>query len=265
MSSNNKTILQQAFDNMYKLDKLAESSPTSVTMTRDRFKTIWSGFDDPQARAFQKIEDEAPDTLRTALNDVRLAEGSLAFINLVSDEYHRLKHAEDQLIHTGEVVAKGNWEQATRGEKLRYLSKPLLPYGDHHQRVRFVLQELETVTKDGEDDDGEPSDADSKCNMLSQKEGMTLSAMLELLRNDIKILGVLKGFFRELEKLVREERKQGWDWNDGSNKQVHIRKTIEETCNKFSKYFWTIVLDELKDKGGSDEVKRLVGEKIRGN
>ncbi|CZT09118.1 uncharacterized protein RAG0_13974 [Rhynchosporium agropyri] len=268
-SSNKKTILERAFDDMHQLRKLAETSPELVARTHDRFKTTWISFNDPAAVAFQNIVDQGPEKVRAKLRELQLLEGTLSFINQVSDEYERLKHTDDQDTNTGVGIAEGDWDRATRGEKLRYLARPLHPFGDHQQRVRFVIQELtgatEAEAENEPEQDEEFSNAVAKCNNLSQKEGMTITGMLALLENDVTVLDAMKGFSRELEKLVREECKAGWDWAASLNKQKHLRKTIDETWGKCSKDFWIVVLDELETRGGSEDVKKLVEQKMRGN
>lgn len=178
-------------------------------------------------------------------------------MNLVYDAVHRLRNSEDQHLHTGTGFGKEDWSIKTRGEKLRFVSLPLMGYDHLVEVLRSVVEEIEGGFQ------GRLSTAAALIVGIAQRGGVGMQDVVKLLKKDVAWLGVMKMHFRKMKAMVDEEAEDGWDWVVGLQKQVHLIGVImPQVWDQFSCYFWAVVDVNIDQERSSIEVNRFVRNKI---
>ncbi|KAK0123731.1 hypothetical protein ONS95_008738 [Cadophora gregata] len=197
---------------------------------QDRFATTWSGIKDAQALAFGFILGyvetiEAEDGTPRYIVNTEYS-NKIATFNLVSNEYHRRRHAHDQEIHTGddlgEQISADDWRRVTRGAKLRLLQ-------DVDRLTKYMVSGLYSVRAKIEISPSKFTiEATRSIVEKANKWGISTERAMKTLTEDVRILLTMRKLLQAMEVMVREETSDGWGWVLGLDKQVHLYGVISK-------------------------------------
>ncbi|KAG4435817.1 hypothetical protein IFR05_008709 [Cadophora sp. M221] len=237
----------------------------SGAQTQDRFTTTWTGPDDSRAMAFgtlinnvKAVLDKETGALVYQVNGKHLDDEVRRKMNLAYDEVLRLRNSEDQHQHTGTGFGEEDWNRKTRGEKLRFVSLPLLGYDHLVRGLRSVVEEIE-----GGFQDPEISAATALIVGVAQHHGTSMERVVELLKKDMDWVKVMKMHYQNMKTMVLEEAKDGWDWKVGMDEQNHLIGVIMPLAwDEFSCYFWAVLNVNIDTERSDPEVKEFVRDKI---
>ncbi|KAH7305706.1 hypothetical protein BKA65DRAFT_578390 [Rhexocercosporidium sp. MPI-PUGE-AT-0058] len=257
MATNVETIVLHALTRLVSRGDLDEVSFDLINPIQDRFTTTWAGPTEPRTIAFgiwikniEEIEDKKSGVITYVCNAKYLDASYRRRMNMASDEIHRYEHAQDQFLHTGTGSGdKKEWEDKTRGEKLRYLYLPLLGFDDLAGILHSVVGEIEGGLK------SPLSEVAGLVVGLANMGGIGIQEVVEALKNDKQWLRVIKKHLQAMKAMVERETEDGWDWVVGLEKQVEHFNVTRLAWKQFSSYFWHLL---GRGCGSSSDIQRDV-------
>lgn len=184
---------------------------------QDRFTTLWTGVTDDRAIKYAAkhgnswglgrmhvIGDDPGSPLGFSWKTSGwFNEDAFRAANKASDTEIRNRHQADTELDTGTTECPDSWEDATRGEKLRYLARQTAQLEPSN---KYLEEEMFNVKAEVEE---EPF------NMPDFFDSVKLAATLSVGKKLLEI-------FEHLNQLVVEEASPGWDWKAGLEEQMEF-------------------------------------------
>ncbi|KAE8444961.1 hypothetical protein EG329_014088 [Mollisiaceae sp. DMI_Dod_QoI] len=214
----------------------SHSSPDDEV--EDRFTTYWGGEFDQDALAYAarmgiSYQSHGGLVIPTGIGYAVVSDLESSFdwrafraANRASDDEERARHAADPNGDTGHSLVGPIWANSTRGEKMRTNHLHILKYQKQLEEVEKRIKVLKNELATAVDEDGE-----------KRKE-------LEGFESDVGLLEEMLKLTQDLEDLVYDETKDGWDWAEGLAKQKAVREEQNDVYQRFSKQFEDLDLDE---------------------